>query len=130
MKRAIAVCWLAMLASAMAFGEEAVSLRQERDALLVSAYLNGVGPYPLMLDLGLDQTVLSCDVASYLSLSAAGADMPVRLSSLLAGAREFGSCEALVADLDELAARLGARAAGMLPGWLPGKRLTLDIESG
>ena len=112
-----------------------------RNRIVVSVMLNGIGPYPFLLDTALRRPIVSVEVAEYLGLSGSARNMPtedhagnpfVVTAALLesfsfAGMPEQPETVAIM-DLTALSARLGSRIAGILPAYQPGFEISIDYD--
>jgi hypothetical protein len=101
------------------------------NAVLVPVDLQGVGPYPFILDAGTRDLVVNRDVAGYLKLDLSADHGTTAFTAPLAAAGVGGTAlpqdTTLVMDLSGFSERMGIRVAGILPACVPGKELTLDI---
>ncbi len=141
MRAPLATVMVALVAAGVAWAEMGgVEFTRVRDVFLVPVEVNGVGPYPFILDLGIGDAVINTDVAEYLKLETSSATTvanetgePVRafvapVDLVRLGEQALPLAKALVMDLAGFSQRLGMDVAGIMPGWFPGKELTLDFE--
>ncbi|HOZ45919.1 MAG TPA: hypothetical protein PLO37_13280 [Candidatus Hydrogenedentes bacterium] len=122
--------------------EEHAPLTPARDAWTLPLLINGVGPYPFVVDTMIERPIIDAQVAAFLQLPTiargdvedatgdATATTAVGLDALSLGREHLGFGRGVVMDLSELTSRLGQPAAGILPGWLPGLALTIDVRGG
>lgn len=112
-------------------GAAAASLRGR---LAVPASLNGVSPYPCVVDTALPRTVLHTEVAEYLGLSLEPVPpegqraWSATLDSLSVGDFTTGPLRCVVMPLGDLSAQLGSRIAALMPAHQPGYEVTLDFR--
>lgn len=136
----VLLAWLVVVCAVAPVAGAEAQFTRVRDVLLAPVHVNGVGPYPFVLDLGIREAVVNTDVAAYLHLGTGseegeqgeGKEAPsvavAAVESLRVGEEVLPVATVLVMDLGGFEARLGQRVAGVLPGMLAGKRLTLDFE--
>ncbi len=117
------------------------SASEFRNRIVVSVMLNGIGPYPFLLDTAIRRPVVAVEVAEYLELSGSARSMPTEdhagnpfevTAALLesfsfAGMPEQPETVAIM-DLTALSARLGTRIAGILPAYQPGFEVSIDFD--
>jgi hypothetical protein len=143
-----ALCGLALLlfcaasvcAQAQDHEQQGVLLR---DHLLLPVTINGVGPYSFLVDLGVQQAMLSVHVARYLGLEAQPQSVtaldplgqPATAALVAAPAMEFTgivvqSPSFAIVDPALLSRRLGVDVAGLLPAHQPGYEVEIEPEAG
>lgn len=115
---------------------EARQLALARERAFVSVWLNGVGPYPFLIDTAAPYVALDTPIASTLGLPDAGeaeqlgefTARPVRVQALAVADWPALSCDAYAADLSPMERPFGMRVAGILG--LPGlpRRFRLNFE--
>ncbi len=115
----------------------AQALMFERGRVFVPVWVNGVGPYPFLLDTAAPYVALDAPIAEALELPEAGepeqlggfSARPVRVLVLDVAGSPTIDCEAYAADLSPMEALYGFRVAGILG--LPGlpKRFRLDCSA-
>jgi predicted aspartyl protease len=120
----------------------AVSAGQEitlaRGRLFAPAWVNGVGPYPFLIDTAAPYVALDAPIAGALGLPDAGKPEEadgfsahrIRIQALEVAGRPALECSAYATDLAPMEALYGLRVAGILG--LPGlpERFLLDCEGG
>jgi len=114
---------------------EARELTLARGRAFVSVWLNGVGPYPFLIDTAAAYVAVDTPIAATLGLQEAGeveqlgqfTAHPVRVQALEVAGWPALSCDAYAADLSPMERTFGLRVAGILG--LPGlpKRIRLDL---
>jgi hypothetical protein len=113
--------------------ESAVSFSIVRDKIVFPVSVNGAGPYPFVLDLGITHPVLSRSTADALSLSATSKDQViapvVEVRELRLGEAASRPIQALVMDLASFKTTLGAEVAGILSPREIGEELHIDFAA-
>jgi len=98
-----------------------------RGRLGVPVHLNGIGPYPFLLDAAISRPVIDSTVATYAgleNLGALGTDAArTAVSRFQYGGLPAHEERAAVMDLSGLGMQLGRPVAGLLPAWRPGLEL-------
>ena len=105
---------------------EARGLTLARGRAFVPVWLNGVGPYPFLIDTAAPYVALDAPIAATLALPETGepeqlgdfSAQPVRIQALEVAGRPAIACNAYAADLSPMEAAYGLRVAGILG--LPG----------
>jgi hypothetical protein len=101
--------------------------------LVIEAYLDGAGPYPMVFDLGADAHELDPEVARFLLARRAGeeAELPDAFEARLAiGGVPAGAHGFALRSMQPLLQALGRRIAGKLGGQALAGALTLDFAAG
>ena len=97
-----------------------------RDKVIVPLSVNGAGPYPFILDLGIEHPVLSREIAATLKPDTAA---EVEIQELRLGDAASKPQRALVRDLAPFKATLGMKIAGVFNGREIGKTLQMDLAA-
>ncbi len=123
--------------SAVSRAEEVHSATCEvvRGRLLVSASINGDGPYPFLLDAGLRQPVLTPEAVAYFGFTPGQMpDYPgvsvIEVDAFAPAALPPQPAILLVSPLPGLPERLGYRVAGLVPLHQPGYEIEIDVTNG
>ncbi len=114
-------------------GRPVARLTVVRNVILAPVYVNGVGPYPFILDTCVPEPVLALPVAGHLGMTGPETDSTpagIELESIELDSIELPVDRAVAMDLEPFEKHLGRRVAGILPCWLDGFALVLDFESG
>ncbi len=121
---------------AMSAAEDAREVTVARGRVFLPVWLEGVGPYPFLLDTAAPYVALDTPIANTLGLAESGEPerlgnvhaQPVRIQALETANRPAIACEAFATDLSPMEAAYGLRVAGILG--LPGlpSRFRLDCE--
>lgn len=97
-----------------------------RDKVLAPVFVNGAGPYPFILDFGVEYPVLSRDVAATVRPDAT---TEVRVKELRLGEAASKPMRALVMDLASFSATLGTTVSGIFNGREMGDVVDLDLSA-
>jgi hypothetical protein len=114
-------------------GEWKVTATEARGRILVPVFLNNAGPYPFVLDAGLQHPAIDAQLAQDLALPASQAAAGMGLQAVEVSVFQFAGIPPLgqtcgVLDLSPLAARLGVAVAGILPAYQPGLEITIGFD--
>lgn len=128
---AAAIAASAVWAQAPAQEPPGAAFTRVRAGLCTLVELNGIGPYPFLIDAAMPGTVVGRDVAAYLQPGASDSEIALvaPLRSLVL-AETFVPCgETRVVDLSGFARQFGMPIAGIVGVWHAGFALTLDFPS-
>lgn len=110
--------------------EHAAPTAGARGRILVSAWLNGVGPYPFLLDTCVLAPVIAQDAAQliWLPLKSPSPNMTVvDVENFVVADLPPHPVEMALADLSALSERLATPLAGLLPAQMAGLEITIDL---
>lgn len=142
--RALTLLILLALIPLLAHAQEGtVTFSVVRDKILAPVWVNGAGPYPFILDLGIKQPVLSRIVADALGLKPSPPDQGqgqnlvgdpggapvVEIQELRSGEAASKPLQVLMMDLSPFKSTLGTEVAGIFSGREIGDELRLDFAA-
>jgi hypothetical protein len=138
----VVLVFLAGTAMLTACAETSVPFNLVRERIVIQASINGLGPYPLLVDLNQPHSVVSADVAEALKLPQASSVIVkapdtgttvvdiVQVQALGVGEARLGPLPCAVLDLSPLSLLLGAPAAGIISGRDLALEVILDFAGG
>ena len=128
-----------ILGAPVAAEEAAGNIERVRDTLIAPVWVNGVGPYPFLVDFGSARSAIAPTVRQYVELEASPLHsdtegerslLETESASVLVQGMEPTECRFLVEAVDGFETKLGARVAGVLGRDALPNPLFLDIERG
>ena len=128
-----------ILGAPAAADEAAGNIERVRDTLIAPVWVNGVGPYPFLIDLGSARSAIAPTVRQYVGLDVSPLHsdtegerslLETESASVLIQDMEPTECRFLVEPVDGFETKLGARVAGVLGRDALPTPLYLDIKAG
>jgi hypothetical protein len=142
-RRTYLICFLLLFFSVVAFAqqnsrsdENSYPVAIARDKVVVPLFVNGNGPYPFILDFGVQHTVVSPFIAEAIRTAAGGnapsqgASQDVEIGELKYNESTSSQLRALVMDLSPFASSLGTEIVGVFNGREFGEKISVDLAAG
>lgn len=127
----VVLCWPA------AADEAPANIERVRDALIAPVWVNGVGPYPFLVDVASARSAMAPRVRQYVELEVAPLHsdtegerslLETEPASVLVQGMEPTECQFLVEPVDGFETKLGTRVAGVLGRDALPNPLYLDVQ--